>query len=66
MYSSKGKPGCSFTATANWTANTYKVALDPNGGAELAQVITVTYGSTYGNLSTISRSGYKFVGWYLH
>lgn len=65
MYSSKGKPGCSFTATANWTAKTYTVTYDVNGGNALSTTTkTVTYDSTYGTLATPTRTGYTFDGWY--
>ena len=65
MYSSRGKPGCSFTATANWTANSYTVTYNVNGGNALSTTTkSVTYDSTYGTLASPTRTGYIFDGWY--
>lgn len=65
MYSSRGKPGCSFTATANWTANSYTITYNVNGGNALSTTTkSVTYDSTYGTLASPTRTGYTFDGWY--
>ena len=53
-----------ITITAQWTANPYSVTFDPNGGSVSTTSKTVTYGSTYGDLPTPTRTGYKFAGWY--
>ena len=51
--------------TATWTAKTYTVTFNANGGGTPSQTSkTVTYDGTYGTLPTISRIGYDFVGWY--
>jgi len=51
------------TLYAAWTANTYTVAFDPQGGS-LASDITVTFDSAYGALPEIAWAGYTFAGWY--
>ena len=53
------------TITAQWTANTYTVTYDVNGGNALSTTTkTVTYDSTYKTLPTPTRTGYTFKGWY--
>lgn len=52
------------SVVAQWTANTYTVAFNANGGTVTPETQTVTYGSTYGELPTPTRKGYTFVGWY--
>lgn len=52
------------TLTAGWTANTYSVTFNPNGGSVSTTTKNVTYGSTYGDLPTPTRTGYTFNGWY--
>ena len=70
----RGNPGDSGTTVttaanhtlyAQWTANTYTVTFDANGGSTPAPTSKqVTYGSAYGTLATTSRTGYTFVGWF--
>ena len=48
--------------TANWTANTYKVTYDANGGTASKTEDTATYDSNF-TLATAERKGYDFVGW---
>ncbi len=50
------------TIYAHWTARSYTVSFDSNGGSSIPS-ISVTYGSPYGSLTTPSRDGYTFVGW---
>lgn len=55
-----------YTLTANWTANTYKITYNANGGSGAPGQTSYTYaasGTT--NLSTTkpTRSGYTFLGW---
>ena len=50
------------TLTVVWTAKTYTVTLNTNGG-EGATSITVTYGEAY-ELPTPTRTDYIFEGWY--
>lgn len=54
----------SQTLYAHWNANSYDIQLDSNGGDINKQSITVTYDSLYSNLSTPTRKGYRFNGWY--
>ncbi|MDR0875609.1 MAG: InlB B-repeat-containing protein [Clostridiales Family XIII bacterium] len=52
---------------AQWTANTYKVTHNVNGGKAVSaktKTKTVNFGSAYGALATTSRTGYTFKGWY--
>ena len=60
-------PAKNLTYTANWTANTYKVSFNVNGGTvESGKVAdrTVAYDATYGTLAVLSKTGYTFDGWY--
>jgi uncharacterized repeat protein (TIGR02543 family) len=53
------------TLYAKWTANTYTVTFDAQGGTTpLPASTSVTYGSTYGTLATTTRTGYTFGGWW--
>ena len=66
------------TITANFsrTANTLTITANANGGSIPSttnwtgtgntSTKSVTYGSTYGNLPTPTRTGYTFNGWLLH
>ena len=52
------------TVTANWTANTYTVKYDANGGSGTTASTSCTY-DTYATLAAngFTRSDYKFLGW---
>lgn len=52
------------TLNAVWTANTYTVTFDAQGGTCDTTSKTVTYNGTYGTLPVPTRAGYRFVGWY--
>ena len=52
------------TLVAQWTGNPYTVTFDSNGGSECAD-ITVTFGSTYGQLPTSTKENSQLEGWYL-
>lgn len=56
------------TLYAQWTANTYTVTFNANGGSVSTTSKSVTYGSTYGTLPTPTKTvtGYTatFKGWY--
>ena len=52
------------TLTAGWTANTYTLTFNPNGGSVSTASKIVTYDSAYGDLPTPTRTGYTFNGWY--
>jgi len=62
--------GGSYTANAavtlyaKWTANTYTLTYNANGGTVSPASKTITFGSTYGTLPTPTRTGYTFGGWY--
>ncbi|MEG1299913.1 MAG: InlB B-repeat-containing protein [Erysipelotrichaceae bacterium] len=51
------------TLYAKWTANTYTLNFNANGGSVGTSSKAVTYGSAIGTLPTPSRSGYDFLGW---
>ncbi|MDO4960851.1 MAG: InlB B-repeat-containing protein [Eubacteriales bacterium] len=60
-----------LTLYASWTANSYKLTLDPNNGnAGRATMVDVTYGEQVPDLTTIgsdwapTREGYTFAGFY--
>ena len=52
------------TVYAHWTANRYTVTFNADGGKVTASTKNVTFGSTYGELPTPTRSGYTFAGWW--
>jgi uncharacterized repeat protein (TIGR02543 family) len=53
------------TLYAKWTANSYTVTFDEQGGSTPVPTSkSVTYGGTYGTLATTSRTGYTFGGWW--
>lgn len=56
--------GGTVTLYAQWTANTYTVTFNANGGTTSTASKSVTYASTYGTLPTPTRTGYTFNGWY--
>lgn len=56
--------GGGITLYAHWTANSYTVTFNANGGSVGTTSKTVTYHSAYGDLPTPTRTGYKFIGWF--
>ena len=52
------------TIYAHWTANSYAVTFNADGGTVTANTKTVTFGNAYGELPTPTRSGYTFAGWW--
>ena len=52
------------TVYARWTANSYKVTFNANGGSCSTASMSVTYGAKYGTLPTPTYKGYTFAGWY--
>ena len=54
----------SHTLYAYWTADSYRVYFDANGGSVSPSSKTVAYGSSYGDLPSPARQNYKFAGWY--
>ncbi len=57
-------PAADTTMTAQWTAKKFTVTLNANGGTCATTSKEVTYDSTYGDLPTPTRTGYKFEGWF--
>ena len=51
------------TLTAKWTANTYTVTFNPNGGSVSPTSKTATYDSSF-SLPTPTWDGHTFSGWY--
>ncbi len=51
-----------ITVSSSATANTYIVSFD-GSGVENPDSIQVTYDSVYGELPTLTRTGYEFKGW---
>ncbi len=51
------------TLVAKWSANTYTLSFDTQGGSEIADK-TVTYDTEYGTLPTPTKAGYHFEGWF--
>jgi len=51
------------TLYAHWIARTFTVTFDPAGGICHSNSKVVTYGETYGNLPTPTRTGYYFADW---
>ena len=49
---------------ATWTANTYTVTLNANGGAVDPTSVDVTYDDAWPTLPTPTLDGYAFAGWY--
>lgn len=52
------------TLYARWQSGSYTVSFDSNGGGTAPAGIKVSYGSKYGTLGTVTRTGYTFQGWY--
>lgn len=63
-YKVSGTSDTTKTLYAVWTANTYTVTFNPNGGAVTTTSKTVIYDSTYGTLPTPTRDHYNFNGWF--
>ena len=53
-----------MTLYAHWTARTYTLTLNANGGECSVESISVTYGSVYGSLPAPIRAGYTFDSWW--
>lgn len=62
-YSVSGKYG-NVTVKANWTANSYKITYDENGGNSISDK-TYTIKTAAFTLPTPTRTGYTFNGWKL-
>ena len=51
-----------MTLTAKWTANSYTIAFNTDGGSEVAP-ITQDYGTTINAPAAPTKTGYTFMGW---
>ena len=60
----KTKAKKNTTFYARWTVNQYMLSYDANGGTPSPKFKMVSYDKPYGTLPSVSRSGYKFKGWY--
>ena len=57
-------PPSNVTVTARWTANTYTVAFEPNGGSGTMEPMTLTYGRVaYLRANAFTRADKTFAGW---
>lgn len=54
----------SLTLYAQWKGISSKLSYDSNGGAAITTTKTITCEAAYGALSTPTRTGYSFDGWY--
>lgn len=52
------------TLYAHWTANTYTVSFEMDGGTADKDSMTITYDQVYGTLPVVQKTGYTFDGWY--
>ena len=69
-YTSTGASARTWNKTSNttlyarWTANTYSVTLDNNGGSGGTNSVTATYDSAMPSAIMPTRTGYTFAGYY--
>ena len=58
--------GTSINMTAQWSANSYQVCFNANGGSGMPGCVTVTYDAAMPsvNLDNVKRTGYTFLGIY--
>jgi uncharacterized repeat protein (TIGR02543 family) len=52
------------TLYAIWSANLYDMTYDPQGASSPTDTVLVRFDSPYGVLTTPSRTGYNFDGWF--
>ena len=55
-----------ITLYAQWTANSYTLTYDANGGtiSSGSKTKTIKYDEEFGTFPTVVRTGYTFLGWY--
>ena len=64
VYSNTTMGAGDTTIYAHWTANTYTVTYDANGGTPATQTKQCTYDSAYVFPSRPTRQGYEIIGWF--
>lgn len=52
------------TLYAHWTAKTYTLRYNSNGGNSISDSKIISFGSPFGELPEATRPGYDFAGWY--
>lgn len=57
-------PNTNIALYAQWTANSYTLTYDANGGSVSPSTKDILYGEEYGTLPTPSKPGNTFIGWY--
>ncbi|MCQ2310543.1 MAG: InlB B-repeat-containing protein, partial [Paludibacteraceae bacterium] len=57
-------PDNDLSYTAQWTANSYTVTLDGNGGSGGSASVTATFGAAMPSADAPTRTGYTFQGYY--
>ena len=53
-----------YTVYAHWKPNTYRMTLNPNGGAAAVTYKDFVFDTVLGDLAEPTRKGYTFDGWY--
>ena len=61
--STKMATAVGHTLYAHWTAQTFTITFDSQGGSAVSSR-NVAYNGTYGELRTPTRDGYTFLGWF--
>ena len=56
-------PAENYLVKANWTANSYTVTFDYNGGISTQETLLVTFDSPYENLPNAEKAGHTFLYW---
>lgn len=63
-FSNTTMPSKNVTLYAKWTANSYQITFNANGGSVSTSSKTAVYGNVIGTLPTPVRDYYTFGGWY--
>ncbi len=69
IYTFSGTDSAADTLEADWLINTYRLVINPNGGAVNGSVSNLTVSQNYGTSFTVPvpvRTGYTFEGWSLN
>jgi uncharacterized repeat protein (TIGR02543 family) len=57
-------PSQTMTLYAQWTAKTYTITLNKDGGTGGSSTVTGTYGSAMPSVTVPTKTGYTFGGYY--